>query len=231
MKQRQIFAIGGRFYVDTWEPPLLQRHLLSLSSAPSPKICLLAGAVGDNPNAIEQFYREVGVHDCRLAHLNIYKPVTRDFADYFAAMDIIYVNGGSTRNLITVWRDWGIDKALRTAWEQGVVMSGTSAGMNCWFDACITDSYPPEMLPLTCIGLLSGSACAHYTKRPDRAPTFRRLLADATIPGPGWAADDDVALHFIGDTLHEAVSARAEAGAWRLEGAAEQKLPTRLLAA
>ena len=38
MKQRQIFAIGGRFYVDTWEPPLLQRHLLSLSSAPSPKM-------------------------------------------------------------------------------------------------------------------------------------------------------------------------------------------------
>ena len=182
MKQRQIFAIGGRFYVDTWQPPLLQRHLLSLTPAPSPKICLLAGAVGDNPAAIEQFYREIGQHVCRPAHLNIYKPVTRDFADYFAAMDIIYVNGGSTRNLITVWRDWGIDGALRTAWEQGVVMSGTSAGMNCWFEACITDSYPPEMLPLDCIGLLAGSACAHYSTRPDRAPTFRRMIADATIP-------------------------------------------------
>jgi peptidase E len=229
MKQRQIFAIGGRFYVDTWEPPLLQRHLLSLIPAPSPKICLLAGAVGDNPNAIEQFYREVGVQDCRPTHLNIYKPVTRDFADYFAGMDIIYVNGGSTRNLISVWRDWGIDAALRTAWEQGVVMSGTSAGMNCWFEGCITDSYPPEMLALSCIGLLRGSACAHYTKRPDRAPTFRRMIADATIPGPGWAADDDVALHFIGDALYEAVSANSEHGAWRLDGKAEQPLPTRLL--
>ena len=106
MKQRQIFAIGGRFYVDTWEPPLLQRHLLSLSPAESPRVCLLAGAVGDNPSAIEQFYREIGIHGCRPTHLNIYKPVTRDFADYFAAMDIIYVNGGSTRNLVTVWRDW-----------------------------------------------------------------------------------------------------------------------------
>ena len=231
MKQRQIFAIGGRFNVDTWEPPLLQRHLLSLSAAPYPRICLLAGAVGDNPNAIEQFYREIGIHDCRPTHLNIYKPITRDFADYFAGMDIIYVNGGSTRNLITVWRDWGIDAALRSAWEEGVVMSGTSAGMNCWFEACITDSYPPEMLALPCIGLLRGSACAHYTKRPDRAPTFRKLIAEATIPGPGYAADDDVALHFIGDALHEAVSARAEAGAWRLEGGSEQPLPIRQLAA
>jgi peptidase E len=229
MKPRQILAIGGRFYVDTWQPPLLQRHLFALSPVPSPKICLLAGAVGDNPAAIEQFYREIGQYDCRLTHLNIYKPVTRDFADYFAAQDIVYVNGGSTRNLITVWRDWGIDAALRGAWEQGVVMSGTSAGMNCWFEACITDAYPPEMLPTPCIGLLAGSACAHYHTRPDRAPTFRRLLADATIPGPGYAADDDVALHFIGTELHEAVSARPEAGAWRLRGAEEQPLPVRYI--
>ena len=109
-------------------------------------------------------------------------------------------------------------------------MSGTSAGMNCWFDACITDSYPPEMLPMDCIGLLAGSACAHYSARPDRAPTFRRMIADAVIPGPGYAADDDVALHFIGTDLHEAVSARPEGGAWRLDGAREQPLPVRCLA-
>jgi len=229
MKPRQIVANGGRFYVDTWQPPVLQRHLLALAKTPSPKICLLAGAVGDNPAAIEQFYRVLGQHDCRPTHLNIYNPTTRDFPDYFASMDIIYVNGGSTRNLITVWRDWGIDSALRTAWEQGTIMSGTSAGMNCWFDACITDAYPPEMLPMTCIGLLPGSACAHYNQRPDRRPTFRRLLEDGTIPSPGWAADDDVTLHFIGTDLHEAISARPEAGAWKLNGATEEQLPVRYI--
>ena len=31
MKQRQIFAIGSRFYVDAWEPPLLHRHLLRVT--------------------------------------------------------------------------------------------------------------------------------------------------------------------------------------------------------
>jgi peptidase E len=110
-------------------------------------------------------------------------------------------------------------------------MSGTSAGMNCWFEACITDSYPPEMLPLDCIGLLAGSACAHYSTRPDRAPTFRRMIADGTIPGRGYAADDDVALHFIGSALHEAVSARPDGGAWRLDGAEEQPLPVRHIGA
>ena len=109
-------------------------------------------------------------------------------------------------------------------------MSGTSAGMNCWFEACITDAYPPVMLPQDCIGLLAGSACAHYSTRPDRAPTFRGLLADGTLPGPGYAADDDVALHFIDDTLHEAVSARPEAGAWRLDGTDEKPLTVRCIA-
>jgi hypothetical protein len=75
MKQRQIFAIGGRFYVDTCEPPLLQRHLLSLSSARSPRICLLAGAVGDNPTATEQFYREIGIHNCRPRTLTSTNPL------------------------------------------------------------------------------------------------------------------------------------------------------------
>jgi hypothetical protein len=56
------------------------------------------------------------------------------------------------------------------------------------------------------------------------------LIADATIPEPDYAADDDVALHFIGDALHEAVSARPEAGAWRLERATEQPLAIRHLA-
>jgi hypothetical protein len=56
------------------------------------------------------------------------------------------------------------------------------------------------------------------------------MIAEAKIPGPAYAADDDVALHFIGNALHEAVSARPEAGAWRLEGATEQPLPIRHLA-
>jgi hypothetical protein len=40
-----------------------------------------------------------------------------------------------------------------------------------------------------------------------------------------------VALHFIGSALHEAVSARPDGGAWRLDGAEEQPLPVRHIGA
>lgn len=232
-KQRQIFGVGGNFFVNAWQEPLLQRHLLTLTDATLPRICLLAGANGDNPADIEIFYRQINEHDCRPFHLSLSRPVTRDFEDFFLGMDIIYVFGGATKNLIAVWRDWGVDKALRVAWEQGVVLSGTSAGSICWFDSCITDSFPPIMLPLRGIGLLRGSASTHYDARPDRPSTFRKLIADGVIDSPGIATDDDTAIHYIGDELHEVITARRGATAYRVlrtpRGYSEVPLPARFI--
>lgn len=229
MKQRQIFAIGGKFFVEPWETPALQQHLLSLSPEKTPKICLLAGASGDNPNGIELFYRTMNEHDCRPKHLNMYHPVTRDFEDYFLSMDIIYVGGGATKNLISVWRDWGIDKALRTAWENGVVLSGTSAGSICWFESGLTDSFPPVLLPLDCLGFLAGSACPHYGSRPDRAPSFRRLINEEVMPAPGLGIDDHCAAHFIGEDLHELVTTQRGAGGHLVMPASETPIEARFI--
>lgn len=231
--QRQIFAIGGKFSVESWQQPLLQRHLLGLAKRPTPRICLLAGASGDSATAIETFYRELNQHDCRPFHLNMYKPVTRDFEDFFRSMDIVYVSGGATKNLVAVWRDWGVDGALRAAWDGGVIMSGTSAGSICWFESGLTDSFPTELLPVDCTGMLPGSGCPHYDSRPDRAPIFRRLIADGTMPSPGIGTDDDTAAHYIDGALHEVVSQRATAGACIVartnEGFSETPIPVRFL--
>lgn len=233
MSVPQIFGVGGKFFVEPWQPPLLQRHLLTLAKAATPRICLLAGANGDNPADIELFYRQMNLHDCRPCHLSMTNPVTRDFADYLLGMDIIYVFGGATKNLLAIWREWGVDAALRQAWEAGVVLSGTSAGSICWFESCITDSFPPMMLPLQCLGFIKGSASTHYDARPDRPTTFRRLIADGTIASPGIATDDHTALHYIGDTLHEIVSARRGAAAYRVvrteDGYAEEPLDVRYI--
>jgi cyanophycinase-like exopeptidase len=46
--------------------------------------------------------------------------------------DVIYVGGGSTANLLALWRAHGLGVALRDAWSSGSVLSGVSAGMVCW---------------------------------------------------------------------------------------------------
>ncbi|MEM7569553.1 MAG: peptidase E [Pseudomonadota bacterium] len=204
--KRQIFAIGGRFYVDPWEAPLLQRHWLSLMESACPKICYLGTATGDRPDLIEEFYRTMAAHRVSAAHLNLFKPHTADFEDYFSRFDGIYVGGGATRNMIALWKDWGIGAALKTAWENGVLLSGTSAGAICWFDDCITDSLPQTMLPLDCLGFVPGACNTHYSARPDRRPTFQHHIAAGRLTSPGLAIDDNVGVHVVGQDVREIVT-------------------------
>lgn len=130
----------------------------------------------------------------------------------------------------------GLDAVLADAWRAGVVLCGLSAGMNCWFEACVTDSFAPDALaPLhDGLGLLAGTACPHYDGEAMRRPTYRRLVADGEL-GAGWAADDGAALVFAGDQLAEVVISRPAARAYRVERSPageveERELPARHLA-
>ena len=66
-------------------------------------------------------------------------------AEQVAAADVVVVAGGNTANMLAIWRLHGVDKALRDRWESGAVLGGVSAGANCWFEACVTDSFSIEL--------------------------------------------------------------------------------------
>ncbi|WP_269152772.1 Type 1 glutamine amidotransferase-like domain-containing protein [Kytococcus sedentarius] len=57
---------------------------------------------------------------------------------------------------------------LAEAGRQGVVLAGISAGMNCWFEGCSTDSYGPLATLPDGLGMLRGSACPHYDGEAER---------------------------------------------------------------
>src|SRR5207249_6210984 len=118
-------------------------------------------------------------------------------------------------NMRGVGRAHGFDAVLREAWEAGVVLAGWSAGMICWFEAGVTDSFGAQLAGMECLGFLPGSACPHYDGEELRRPVYRRLVAEGMAPG--YAADDGVALRFDGTELAEVVTCRAEATAYRVE--------------
>jgi peptidase E len=145
---------------------------------------------------------------------------------------VIWVGGGNTANLLAIWRLHGVDTAMREAWEAGVVLAGSSAGMICWFEASITDSFGPQLAPLDDgLGFLPGSACPHYDGEERRRPVYRAAVAGG-FPG-GYAADDHAALRFEGTELVECVAGREGASAWSValeDGeVAERALPTRMV--
>jgi dipeptidase E len=142
--------------------------------------------------------------------------------------DVVLVPGGNTANALAIWRTHGFDDVLREAWEQDVLLTGWSAGAICWFEACVTDSFGPQLDGMRDgLGLLAGSACPHYDGEELRRPRYAELLREG-FPA-GIAIDDDVGVRFDGTELTEVVTTREGATAYRVSAAGEEPLEARLL--
>ena len=190
-----------------------------------PRVCFVPTASSSPETTVVSFY-ESFARRAEASHV-LFNPWPRaDLRDHVLSQDVIYVAGGSTANMLAVWRVHGFDSLLREAWERGALLCGSSAGMICWFECGVTDSFGPELAPLRdLLGLLPGSACPHYDGEERRRPVYRRLVAEG-FP-PGYAADDNAALHFEGVELREAISLQEGARAYRVGPGSETALEAR----
>jgi dipeptidase E len=222
----QVLAMGGGGFM-TEEASPLDDFLLSLSPASRPRVCFVPTPSGDSDRVIAAFFEAFSRRDCEPSCLRLFGTPERP-AEQLASQDVIYVSGGNTANALAVWRLHGVDTALREAWERGAVLGGVSAGANCWFECSVTDSFGPGLAPLhDGLAIVPGSFCPHYDGEELRRPVFTRLVREG-FP-PGHAADDGVALHFVGTEIREAVSSRPAACAYRVGPDGESPLEPRLL--
>jgi peptidase E len=222
----RIVAMGGGGFSMEPENPLLDRYVLSLARSPRPRICFLQP--GDSPSYFERFYAAFSRLPCEPAHLSLFSGGVADVRGFLLGQEVIYVGGGNTKSMLAVWREWGLDTILREAWRSGAILTGLSAGAICWFGQGLTDSIPGSLTPLPCLGLLPGSACPHYDSEAERRPTYRAMVASGAL-ADGYAADDGVGLHFIGERLHRVVSSRPHARAYRVERVGDQARETEIV--
>lgn len=226
---RHIVALGGHGFTDTPEDVTLSRYILAQSPADRPLICYLPQACAEDALFIARFYRHFLGLGAQPSDLSLFQPHTADIAAFLLAQDVIYVGGGNTKSMLALWRDWGVDRILRQSWEQGIVLSGVSAGAICWFEQGLTDSIPGRLSPLDCLGFLPGSCSPHYDGEAERRPTYRRLIAAGEL-APGYGIEDNAALHFIDTALGRVVASRPCASAYRVErspeGVSEVELPS-----
>jgi dipeptidase E len=210
---KQIIAMGGGGFSMEPDNPLLDRYILRLSNKIKPKICFIPTASGDSQGYIDRFYQFFNQESAEPSHLSLFKPPTRDLESYIFDKDILYVGGGNTKNLMVLWREWGLHQIMKRAWESGIILAGISAGSICWFDEGVTDSLHGELTSLPCLGFLKGSNCPHYDGETNRRPSYHKLIQSGDIKD-GYAADDGVALHFVDDRLYKVVSSRPHAKAY-----------------
>jgi peptidase E len=220
--ERHIVGLGGGAEPEEWER--MADFVVGLTGKELPRICFVPTAVGDSTDAIALFHGRYGER-ARTSHVEFFPWPRPDLREHVLRQDAINVSGGNTANMLAIWRVHGIDALLLEAWERGVVLFGASAGMICWFEHGVSDSFGPQLEGIECLGWLPGSACPHYDGEERRRPRYRELVADG-FP-PGLAADDGVALHFVGTELADVVTCRPGAAAYRVTAGGEERLEPR----
>ncbi len=196
--------------------PLLDRYILNQASSKEPKICFIPTASGDAEGYIAKYYAFFEKQLCVPSHLSLFKPHVQDIEAFLLSQDILYVGGGNTKNLLVLWKEWGLDGIMKKAWEQGIILAGISAGAICWFEEGVTDSFGDELHALKCLGFLSGSSCPHFDGEEKRKSAYHQLIDSGQLQ-PGIALDDGAAVHYIGETMKRIVSSRKEAYAYKVE--------------
>jgi peptidase E len=226
MTLRHIVGLGGGG--DTPEETRrLNRYALDLTGKERPRVLFVPTAVGDLPDAIVEFHEGYAAV-CEHEHLKFFPWPPENLRDYVLSFDAIKVSGGNTANMLAIWRVHGFDAILREAWERGIVLFGASAGMICWFEAGITDSFGPQLEGMRDgLGFLAGSACPHFDGEERRRPRYLELVRGG-FPA-GLAADDGVGLHFVGTELHAVVTVRPGAAAYRVDAEGAERLDATLL--
>jgi peptidase E len=228
LDSRVTFAMGGGGF--TMEPgnPLLDDFVLGLAAKREPRVLFLPTASGDATAQINAFRARFADRACQPEHLSLFRLADshRPLEDIVGEQDIVYVGGGSMRNMLAIFVAHGLDRLLIGAWERGTVLAGLSAGAMCWFEGGVTRSSGPSAATLG-LGLLEGSLTVHADGEPERLPVWLRAVREGTLPG-GWAVDDGVGLLFRGRALERVVSSRPGASAQRVDAIAGELVRHRL---
>ena len=221
MPNKHIIAIGGGGLGRNKGEEAMCRYIMSHARTKTPKAqglkaLFIGTATGDRYDYMSSMYQWFNKQGVLMNHLPLFTRTPVDVEAFILEHDIVYVGGGNTKSMLAVWKDWGVDKALKKAYDQGIVLCGVSAGAICWFEHGLTDSWDVDLNVLPCLGFLKGSMAPHYDSEKDRRPSFHKFLKSGEIMD-GYAAEEDVAIHFVDGKLHKVVSYKEGQKAYALK--------------
>ena len=211
---KHVLAIGGGGFGRDLSSSLIEKYILSLSDKDFPRICFLPTASGDNDGYIVRFYSVFKPLNCIPSHIDFFKR-TIDIKDHIMNQDVVFVGGGNTKSMLAVWNEWGMNHVLRQAYNNGIIMSGVSAGAICWFTSGITDSWNNQLNILPCLDFIKGTCCPHYDEEPARIPYVNKILKEQKISNC-ISIEGGSGLHFIDGKPFKNVSFKNNKNSYKL---------------
>lgn len=183
---------GGGFTHDSF--PELDDFCLEQTGRSSPRIAYIGTASHDDSAKIARFKSRFATSSSAQIHLPMFLSA-EELARQLDGIDLIYVGGGNTEEMVNTWRGNAWDRVLGDAGRSGVVLAGVSAGAVCWFDAFLFSSGQGPMRPLAGLGLIPMGACPHYSTEPERHAALHKAVSEGAMPRT-LAIDDGAAVAF-----------------------------------
>ena len=209
MTKKQIIAIGGGGFGRSLGDLKIEKYILD--QVPNKqdnkliKVGFLPQASAEEHAYISKYYEAFIKLGAIPSWQSFFGRVEDGWEEKLLEQDVIYVGGGNTKSMIALWREWGVDKILKQAYDKGVVLAGVSAGAICWFEQACTDSVWP-LGAVDGLGFLDGSCCPHYDGELERRPSYMKMVKDKKII-PGIALQDLSMGHYINGDLEKVVIA------------------------
>lgn len=202
----KIVAIGGGEtgrYEAIVRTTAIDREIVRLAGKKEPRLLFLPTASSGHEKYCEAIYKQFSkklgckVNVLLLVHTD---PEHKVIKETIARADIIYVGEGNTLKMMRTWRQYGVDEAIKTAMQKGVVLSGSSAGSIAWFESGNSDSQkskdnPTKLIRVRGLDFIDAMVCVHYSNELHRRPSLKQMMK--TEKGVAIGLDECCAIEIL----------------------------------
>ncbi|VVO85801.1 Peptidase E [Pseudomonas fluorescens] len=203
----KLITIGGG-EISQLETLELDYFICSQTGKREPNALFIPTASGDAEGYCKSFQHVYGEQlGCNVDFLLATKSnfSQQDAIQKILNADLVYVGGGNTQKMLAIWRDHGIDVALRQAGQNGTVLSGLSAGAICWYEAglsdsdrfAVSDASSWSLKRLEALGFLPGVFCPHLDKEQRHEPLLNLVRSSGET---AVACDNGAAIFWDNDS-------------------------------
>lgn len=221
---KKIVTIGGGeigrpgYPVETTK---IDKELIRLTGKKSPVVLFIPTASSDSEGYYEAVKKHFGKRlGCKTDVLWLIKekPTKKSIEQKIISADIVYVGGGNTQKMLRIWKQYRVGKILKEALDQGIILSGLSAGSICWFSGGTSDSRrfnnpKADLIKVTGLGFIPALHSPHYDIEKDRRPGLKKIMKKTS--GVAIAIDNCCAVEFVDDT-YRVISSKPNAKAYKV---------------
>lgn len=215
----KIVAIGGGD-VRLKSTLKIDKEIINFSGKKKPKFLFIPTASSDSEGyylIIKNYFEKL---NCKVDVLYLIREILgrKEIEKKILNSDIIYVGGGNTLKMMTIWRRLGVDKIMQKALEKNIVLCGLSAGSICWFKYGNSDSRKftsasKKLIKVSGLGFINALHCPHYDVEPHRKKDLKRMMKNSSLVS--IAIENDCAIQ-IEDGKYRIIASNRKAEAYKV---------------